>query len=67
MKNSPPKNAKCCDQWYNSDTQHVYMFSEPNEWIATDFEDHVIDVITVDPSETSDTPTDAYDRAMKLL
>lgn len=38
-----------------------YYKSDNNKWVATDHEEHVIDVILEDDSEQ------AYDRAMSIL
>lgn len=61
----PPPDPNPGDIWYNSGTGHFYYRDEHDRWVATDFEDHVIDVIT--DKELIEDPREAYDRAMSIL
>ena len=59
---TPPEGRPIGHIWYNTSNGDFYYKSDDNRWVATDHEDHVIDVIFEnDPVE------DAYDRAMRVL
>lgn len=59
---TPPKDAPMGHIWYNTTNGNFYYKSEHNKWVATDHEDHVIDVILEQEEHEI-----AYDRAMSVL
>lgn len=58
----PPKDVNIGHIWYNTNNGMFYCKSEHNRWVATDYEDHVIDVVL-----EKEEHEDAYDRAMSVV
>lgn len=61
VSDAPPKHAPLGHVWYNTMTCLFYYKSEHNRWVATDHEDHVIDVYVEEDYD------EAYKRAMSIL
>lgn len=57
----PPKGVSVGHIWHNTQNGWFYFKDDNDRWIATDYEDHVVDVIIEDDVE------EAYDRAMSIL
>lgn len=58
---TPPIQSSIGDVWYNTSNSMFYCKNTNTQWIATDFENHVVDIIIVDDND------EAYKRAMSVI